>query len=108
LKLLVLKTIWFKVFSVVGMLIFCYERSSPPLYSIHCKFNLDPVANARLLRILRHLRLQRSAVVDYATVSQRFTFPQLLRSILADFPVVLCTDASWQDCPTLVAALAAA
>jgi hypothetical protein len=96
----------FKYSSVVGMLIFSMNTFIYLHFGVRklAKFNTRPGRKhyEAAAHFLRHLRCntRRGGIRYYANLSDS-PFTKLLASFdgPVDYPVVLCTDASWQDCP---------
>ena len=96
----------FKYSSVVGMLIFSMNTFIYLHFGIRklAKFNTRPGRKhyEAAAHILRHLRCntRRGGLRYYANLADS-PFTKLLASFdgPTDYPLVLCTDASWQDCP---------
>jgi hypothetical protein len=92
--------------SVVGMLIFSMNTFTCLHFSIRklAKFNTRPGRKhyKAIAHLLRHLRCntRRGGIRHYADLNDS-PFTKLLASFNGptDYPLVLCTDASWQDCP---------
>jgi hypothetical protein len=96
----------FKYASVIGMLIFSMNTFVSLHFAIRklAKFMTRPGRThyAAAAHLLRHLRCntRASGITYYADISQA-PVTKLLASIGAptDFPIVMFTDSSWQDCP---------
>jgi hypothetical protein len=92
--------------SIVGMLIFAMNTFAHLHFSIRklAKFNTRPGRKhcEAVAHLLRHLRCNArcGGVQCYADLNDS-PFTKLLASFNGptDCPLVLCTDASWQDCP---------
>jgi hypothetical protein len=96
----------FKYASVVGMLIFAMNTFFYLHFAIRkvAKFMTRPgrVHHVAIAHLLRHLRCNtRTAGITYYSDISKAPVTQLLASIDAptDFPLVMFTDSSWQDCP---------
>jgi transposase InsO family protein len=96
----------FKYSSVVGMLIFSMNTFIYLHFGIRklAKFNTRPGRKhyEAAAHFLRHLRCNtRCGGLRYYANLADSPFTKLLASFdgPVDYPVVLCTDASWQDCP---------
>ncbi len=96
----------FKYASVIGMFIFSMNTFTSLHFAIRklAKFMIRPGRNhyAATAHLLRHLRCntRTGGITYYADISQA-PVTKLLASIGAptDFPIVMFTDSSWQDCP---------
>jgi hypothetical protein len=96
----------FKYASVVGMLIFSMNTFVYLHFAIRklAKFMIRPgrVHYAAAAHLLRHLRCNtRTGGLTYYSDLSKAPVTMLLASIGAptDFPLVMFTDSSWQDCP---------
>ncbi len=96
----------FKHASVIGMRIFSMNTFTSLHFAIRklAKFMIRPGRNhyAATAHLLRHLRCntRTGGITYYADISQA-PVTKLLASIGAptNFPIVMFTDSSWQDCP---------
>jgi hypothetical protein len=96
----------FKYASVIGMLIFAMNAFAHLHFAIQkvAKFMIRPgrVHHVAIAHLLRHLRCTtHTAGITYYSDLSTAPVTQLLASIGAptDFPLVMFTDSSWQDCP---------
>jgi hypothetical protein len=96
----------FKYASVIGMLIFSMNTFVYLHFAIRklAKFMIRPgrVHYAAVAHLLRHLRCNtRTGGLTYYSDLATAPVTKLLASIGAptDFPMVMFTDSSWQDCP---------
>jgi hypothetical protein len=96
----------FKYASVIGMFIFSMNTFVSLHFAIRklAKFMVRPgrIHFAATAHLLRHLRCNtRSGGITYYPDISQAPITKLLASIGAptDFPIVMLTDSSWQDCP---------
>jgi hypothetical protein len=94
----------FKCSSVVGMLIFSVNTFICLHFGIRklAKFNTRPGHYEAAAHLLRHLRCnaRRGGLRCYANLADSPSTKSLASfGGPVDYPLVSCTDASWQDCP---------